>query len=289
MTPDVLGSSHIEHLDDADRHRPTASPTLLRRQAPSTWLVALEVGWFEGRRLLRHPLVLVGVAWYLVLLGTTATDGPGTTFDVLTTGPTFFIGVFAYFAANLVASRSRRHGCTEHHASLPSAATSRTAGLCLAALAPAVLALSISLTALAWHDAAGNLVGRPTVGEVVTGPLTVLGGGLLGIMIARWLPFPTASVVVMVGVVATNVWLAGRPETFHMLGTYVSFARWDDDGLWVGRYPGNAEWHAVYLVGLCAMAATGALLPEARRKLPVLAVGGLLTAATVAAGLMQLP
>lgn len=258
----------------------------LRRPAS----VATDVALFEARRLVLHPLVLLGLAWYLALLVATADDGPVATFGVLTTGPTFFTGVFTYFAANLIASRVRRHHCAEHHASLPSTPVARTAGLCLATLAPAALVSVITLVALGWHVAVvDTFVEPPTMAEMAAGPLSIIGGGLLGVMIARWLPFPTASIIVMVGIVALTMWLNSRPETWQMLAPYVSFSRWTDSGTWGGRYPGSAEWHAVYLVALCAMAATGALLTEARRKLPVLAIGALFTTAAVVAGVVQLP
>ncbi len=52
---------------------------------------------------------------------------------------------------------------------------------------------------------------------------------------------------------------------------------------------GARGWHVVYLTALCAMAATGALLVDARRRRPVLAVAGVLTACAVVAGWAQLP
>ncbi len=275
MTPDVLARAPAQPRLRRDRLRPA---------------VALDVALFEVRRLVRHPLVLLGVGLYLLVLVQTSDEGPGTAFDVIVTGPTFFVGVFTYFAANLLASRARRDGCTEHHASLPSAPPHRTMGLQLAVLAPAALTLLIELSALTWHGiVTDNLDAWPNAAELASGPLTVIGGGLLGIMIARWLPFPLASIVVMVGVVAVTIWLNNQPETWQMLAPYVSFSIWSESGAWIGRYPGSEQWHAAYLVALCAMAATGALLPEARRKHVVLAVGALFTGAAAVAGVLQLP
>lgn len=278
MTPDVLAATGANTRDGSRGSSARGRP------------LVIEIALFEARRLVLHPLVLLGTGLYLLLLVTTRDDGSRTVFDTLTTGPTFFTGVFTYFAANLVASRTRRHRCAEHHASLPSAPTHRTAGVCLATLAPAAVILLIALLALGWHAGiVHSFVVRPSVAELAAGPLTVIGGGLLGVMIARWLPFPFASLVVMVGIVAVTVWLSSRPYTLQMLAPYVSFAVWGDDQNWAGRYPGSAEWHAVYLAALCAMAATGALLPEARRKAVVLGVGALFTAAAVGAGIVQLP
>ena len=272
-------------------HLPTRLP-VTRGPADSRprRLVPLQVARFEARRLTLHPLLLCGTAFLLAAVVTIPDDGADNVYDVVTTGPTFFMGMFVYFAANLTASRARRHRCDEHHASFPSPPLQRTAGLCLATLGPATVAAGIVLGALVWNGVvADRLVVWPGIAELAAGPLTVVGGGLLGIMIARWLPFPMASVAVMVALVAANVWVNTKPETLQLLGPYASFSRYTEGASWAGVYPGSFEWHAVYLVALCAMAATGALLPEARRKLPVLAAGAAFTVAAVLAGLAQLP
>ena len=289
MSPQSATGGRVGRLPGQRAAEQSATLFLARPSRHSTE-VAFEVAKFEARRLLRHPILLAGTGLYLLLLVTTGDDGhTAVNFDTIATGPTYFIGVFTYFAANLVASRARRNDCVEHHMSFPSLRTARTAGLCLATLAPALLTVAIGQVALLAHTVAGTIAERPTVAEMAAGPLTVVGAGLLGIMIARWLPYPMTSVVVMVGVIAVTMWLSSRPETLQMLAPYVAFGRWSDSGAWIGRYPGSAEWHAAYLVALCAMAATGALLPDARRKLPVLAVGAAFTAAAVLAGSAQLP
>ncbi|MDP9429695.1 MAG: hypothetical protein M3Q47_12820 [Actinomycetota bacterium] len=139
----------------------------------------------------------------------------------------------------------------------------------------------------AGFSAAGLLLHRPPLLEVVTVPLSVLGGGLLGVLVARWARFPGAALLVMVGLVAFHIQLRGDRL---LLGAYVEFARWGETtNEWAGVIDGSRAWHAVYLIGLCSMAAIGALLVDARRKLPVLLLGVALTAVTALAGSAQLP
>jgi hypothetical protein len=53
--------------------------------------------------------------------------------------------------------------------------------------------------------------------------------------------------------------------------------------------PGSPGWHVVYLAGLCAMAAVGALLSATRQRLPLLVLGTVLTVLTGVAGWAALP
>jgi hypothetical protein len=106
-------------------------------------------------------------------------------------------------------------------------------------------------------------------------------------MTARWAPWPGAAALVMVALVAIHISL---PDRFRLLGAYVEFANYGQTpGEWVGVIDGSRAWHAVYLLALCAMAATGALLVDARRKRLVLSVGAAFTAVAVLAGWAQLP
>ncbi len=253
--------------------------------------LAREIAFVEARRLVSNPLVLLGVALYIAMIAVSSGSGPGSGYDGLVTGPTFFLGVFTYFAAHLGATRPRRHHCTDQHAALPAPPVARTAGLCLAAFAPALLAVALSATTMAWY-AAGRvtLPVWPSAGELSAGPLTVLGAALLGTMVARWLPFPTAPVLVIVVVVAVTFALneaaGGR---YSMLSPYTTFSVYVPDGSWGGHSPGSPAWHAVYLAALCGMAAAGALLRDARRWQLALSAGAALTGVAVIAGVVQLP
>ncbi len=252
--------------------------------------VAVQVASREGRRLVTHPLVLIGSGLYLAMIVVSSGQGPGSGYDGLVTGPTFFLGVFTYFATHLTASRPQRDHCTEQHTSLPAPPLARTAGLCLAAVAPALLAAGLMGLVMLW-SAAGRVdfAVWPSPGELAAGPLTVLGGALLGVMVARWVRFPTASVLVILAVIVVNFTLSEATNRYELLGPYASFTVYVDNGSWGGRRAGSFGWHAVYLAALCGMAAAGALLRDARRRLLPLAAGAVCTVAALIAGIAQLP
>lgn len=257
--------------------------------SPAGTGVAVALGRVEGARLLRHPLVLVGAALMTLVVYGQHDRGPGDAYNLLTTTQTFFVGVFAYFAAALATSRPRRDGTEELYAATPAPATARTGGLCLAALAPAAAgALVVGLLGLLYLAAGIQLDRSPLAGEVLSGPVTILGGALLGVMVARWAPLAGSVVLVMVGVFAVAIWLSGGAST-RWLTPFVEFAVYTETGAGAGFHPGNADWHAAYLLALSAMAACGALLRDARRRLPVLLLGAGAAAVAAVAGWGQLP
>ena len=268
-----------------------ATSATARTEAAPVLPVARELALAEARRIVSSPLVLLGATLFCAMIVVSSGDGPGGGYDGLVTGPTFFMGVFTYFAANLAASRPQRHRCTDEHASLPAPALARTAGLCLAAIAPALMAVALMALVLAWY-AAGRVDFPvwPSAAELAAGPLTVLGGALLGIMVARWLPFPTAPALVMIAVVAVTFVLSEAWEgRYSLLAPYTTFTVYVDDGSWGGHTAGSPAWHAVYLAALCGLAACGALLRDARRRALPFLTGAALGVLTVIAGLAQLP
>ena len=250
--------------------------------------VPVVLGLQEGRRIVVHPVTLLGLA---LLAFTTAQDpggGARWAFDVATVAPIFFCGVFVYFSAHLVASRDRRARSGELLAALPAPASTRVAALCVAAFVPALACAALVIAFFGYCTARGLYVEPPSVWHLSQGPLTVLGGALLGTMVARLAPVPGVALVVMVAMFAANGWLSERDDV-QLLGTLVSWPVWDEGEGWHGVQPGSAAWHAAYLASLCAMAATGAFLRETRNRLRVLCVGAVCTASAVVTGLLQLP
>ncbi len=248
------------------------------------WVV---LGATEVRRLVRHPVFLGCLAFIAITAGVELRPGPREAYFFVTGVVTFFVGPFTFFAANLLGSRDRRHGTEEWLSALPAGRQQRTAAALLACIGPVAVGTLLTLVAYVGFSAAGLFVREPHPLELLTAPLGVLGGGLLGVMVARWAPWPGAAALVMVALVAVHVSL---PERFRLLGAYVEFARWGEtNSEWAGVIDGSRGWHVVYLAALCAMAATAALLVDARRRLPVLAVGGVLTACAALAGWAQLP
>lgn len=244
----------------------------------------------EAWRIVRHPVALAGLALHLVLFAVVADNGPRDAFDVNSTGSTFFYGVFVYFAANLVASRTRREGSRELLAPLAAGEHERTLALCLASLGPTLLNVVVTAAGYLMLDLRGLFEVHPTFWHLAQGPLTVLGAALLGVMVARWAPYPGMALVVMVAMFAWNIWLSNDGSgDGALLGTYVSWAVYGPGPAWYGMHPGSPAWHVAYLAALCGMAAAGAVLRTSPHPWRVLPVGAVLTAAAVAAGWAQLP
>ena len=251
--------------------------------------VPVALAWQDAPRLTRHPILLIAFAYLGLFLLLEGDTGPRAAFTLLTDVPTMLYGGFVVFAANLLASRERRSGNEEWLDSMPASPAARTTAAQLAVLGPLVLVSALVAVGFVVSVATDQFITPPTLLEVLSGLLPVLGGGLLGVMVARWLPWPGMAALVMVGLIALHVWL--NDGSRKLLGAYVEWAAWSaggNSGAWAGLIPGSRGWHVTYLLALCAMAATGAHLIHARRKLPVLAVGGVFTALAVLAGWAQL-
>jgi hypothetical protein len=263
--------------------------TLSRAPRRPALPVPVVLGVREGPRIVLHPLFLTGTALYAVLVYTTAQDrGARGAFELVTDGPTFFSGVLAYFAAHAVASRDRRAHSGELLAAAPTAAAGRVAGLCIGALVPGAVCAVYVLSLHAWNLGRDVYVVVPSPWHLAQAPLTLLGAALLGTMVARLTRVPGAALLVMVAMIVVCMWLDGRPR-LRTLSPFTVWPVWTEEGAWAGLHPGSAPWHAGYLLSLCAMAATGAFLREARNRSRVLYVGGAFTAAAVVTGLLQLP
>lgn len=252
--------------------------------------VALALGWEEGRRIVLHPLALVGLVLMVGVVVVESSDGPRAAFDLVTAGPPYFYGLLVYFAAHLVATRDRRAHSGELLAALPRGGVERTAALCVAALAPTAVCAAFVLLVHGVHDALGLYAVPPSGWFLAHGVLGVLGGALLGTMVGRLSRVPGTALLVMVVMVVVDAWLGGRSDTIGPLATVVFWSVWHDElTRWAGVHPGSPEWHAVYLAALCAMAAAGSFLREAAVRRQALVAGGLATALAVVAGLLQLP
>ena len=261
----------------------------LDRRLPGPWTVPLTLGLLEGRRIVLHPLALVGLVLTVLPMVVVGDNGPRDAFDVLVVGPNSYYGVLVYFAAWSVASRDRRSHTRELLAATPVLATGRVAGLCVGALAPAAVCVAVVLSIHAMQSLRDLYVVAPEPGHLAQPVVTVLGGALLGIMVARLTGVPGVALLVMIAMVLFNAWISEHDAAVQPLGTYVSWATWALHPHWAGMEPGSPAWHVAYLAVLCALAACGSFLREARRPWRVVALGAGLTALAVVPALAQLP
>jgi hypothetical protein len=161
----------------------------------------------------------------------------------------------------------------------------------LASLGPALVALGLATAFHVVFLAQDRYVVAPTFWHLLQGPVTIVGGCAVGVMVARWLPFRGAVLVVVVGLVAVNVWLANGSTDMQLFGFMTSWAAWAAGSVvgWAGVIPGSPAWHVVYLLGLSGMAAAAALARNAERRAPYVAAGLVSLFVAVAGGIGQLP
>lgn len=241
----------------------------------------------ESRRLLTHPVLLVGALLSMLVMGVSAGGDDGFTRYVELTGgggTALYVPLVAFVAAGLCASRSRRMRAGEVLDATAATPFDRTLAQCLAALGPALASFGLVLAALALFALTGaDLPRTPPVWELLTMPLAILGAGTLGVMVSRWLPFRGAPLLAVVALVAVSIALA---EDHPMLITYVEYAEWGDgDEAYVGIQSLPSAAHGLYVLGLDVMAAIGALLVHAGRRRLLLALGAVAVAGTAFAGL----
>ncbi|GGT31914.1 hypothetical protein ACFFV7_35635 [Nonomuraea spiralis] len=245
----------------------------------------------EALRLMLHPLAITGLALYLLTLATLEW-APRPAYSALTNGLVLPWGVPVFFAAALTASASRRAGADEMLAATPVGRELRTAASCLAGLGPFLLACAVQAILAGVYTLADVELERfPSVYEIGAGPLCVLGACLLGVAVARWLPWPGAPVLVMLVLVTVSRVVEPVDSSLTLLGFYVEFALWGPppylEG--VGFIFGSPAWHALYLLALGLGAGALAMTRDSRRRWVWLGLGAALVVLATVAGLRQLP
>ena len=243
----------------------------------------LELARVQTRRILRHPALLVSLVWVVLGLGLGFPDTAYEQYSLVTGMVIFMMGPATFFAANLVATSERRTSADEWTPALPMPALRRTTALLVAGagLGAVALAIQLLLVAIAYDQPVLQL--RWT--HVLSVPVAITGAVVLGVAVARLLPWPGAPLLVMAGVTAANIW-ASNNEPF--LGLYVDFAQWTDTDAIPAIHPGSGLWHLVYLAAFVGLAAFGAVLRDVRRVwLPVLG-GAACGVLVLVAGALQL-
>jgi hypothetical protein len=250
----------------------------------------------EARRLARHPALWLPLAIAVATMGNlavTTSFSAGSRYVtifliVATLGPTA-----AIFAASMVASSARRVRADEMLGVTPMSDTERTLAICLGValtLGGIATAGAVAMSFIAAGAADGSIGAElQTAGELAQIPPIVAGGGLLGVLTARWLRFPGAALVTFVVFVLGGAFVSARLDVAEPGRFWLPWST-STPVLYEGPEPaGNHWWHSAYLVGLCACATVAAVYRD-RSHWPKLAAMGLPVAAlTVVFGLLQLP
>lgn len=250
----------------------------------------------EALRLARHPALWLPLAVAVASMGNLAVTtnfGAGSQYATVFLTVAALGPVTAILAANLVASSARRVRADEMLGVTPMPDTERTLAMCLGVaftLGNIGAAGAVVLSLIASGTPDGSIGPQlQTAGELAQIPLIAVGGGLLGVLTARWLRFPGAGLVTFVVFVLGGAYVSGRFDVDEPARFWFPWST-STPALYEGLEPvGDHGWHAAYLAGLCACATIAAVYRD-RAHRPKLAVVGLpLAALTVVFGLLQLP
>jgi len=259
---------------------PVAIATAVGRPAEATRRRAMSATLVLARReallLVRHPLHVAGLTLgcAIPLLNMPAgTDSRQGYFD-LALGVLEFDGILTFFAAHRCATRMSRAHADGWLAATVTTPASRTVAMVLATLAPfglACLVLAAGDPLVAAYTARSA---DPGVVRLFGNAICVLGAGLLGVAVARWLRFPGAAMATMVAVVAASAWADAHGHT--LLQPQVEWAQWLDNqsgGPFIGVAAGSPAWHALSMTAWTVLAGGAALAAHRRYRIAALAVG----------------
>lgn len=227
----------------------------------------------EARRLARHPIFLVGVVLAYGVLGLIYVLGDHLD-DLLSmlVIPAFFIGLTSLVAT----ARLARSTDTAEEAvgTAPGSQAQRSKALALACLVPFAAGLAwvaVLLVLLETRPPAPQEWWFATMPDwqvwsivIALGPVACLGGGLLGVLVGRWLRFPGAAAVAVVALVAVVLvgqgpLAAGAHSELRLWVPWAMFHSGSETDGTAALYAGNPAYYLGYVLCLCVAAALVAM------------------------------
>jgi hypothetical protein len=281
------------------------APPARWRWTPNVW----QLGRVEARRLLVHPAYLLAVAPAIIApVAGTAAGQRGSPWLVayvaLSLSTCLFYPLMTLVAAYRVAASTHRANVRDPFAATPMADRPRTlaviAGVVRGPVLVGVLGMAL-LDVMAPFVRPARLNGDQSVRpfhalgvlDLAQVPLLVLGGGLLGIALARWVPLPGTAVIAPLALwFGLGIFVVAGPTPSGAVPTQAWFAPMftfavKDDGMPNSAPAAQNLWHLGYLLGLSLLAAMAALLRSPGGRRPLLAVSAVLAGATAIAGIVQ--
>ncbi|MEU1517893.1 ABC transporter permease [Streptomyces sp. NPDC005811] len=206
--------------------------------------------------------------------------------------PLFALAVLV--CANAAALRSRKHGTVHQLDVLAMDPWRRTLAHILSVVPFAALTALLALAQYTREALKPGAIGHGSLGELAVGPLTVLLAGVVGVLLARLLPLSFAPLLFVIVfylalVVAADLAGQGKGWAWQWLSPVTLDSLPSGDPVPSDLLGRPAAWHALYLLGLCAMVACTALLLAGGRTRAVKAATALALATTVAGVIGQVP
>lgn len=268
----------------------------------TTWQLA----GVEARRMLLHPsylfcLVFTAIAGASLTFGDDVGDDPvaGLPYAVPLLFGALFYPLTTVVAANRVAASTQRRSPQEVLGVTPTGEQRRTFATCVALLRGPVL---VGLVVMLFMDLTATVVPQGSIApglmprgvlEHLQIPVTVLGGGLLGIAVARWAKVPGLLALVVVGLwfghmVTSIATQHGGPVTGATWLVLIPTWLFSDATMITASPLSQEMWHLVYLLGLSLLAGVAALLHAPERRRPLLMTGAVLVVVTGVAAVLQM-
>jgi hypothetical protein len=209
----------------------TKDPTAHRT---SVGPVVRELARFEAKRMLRHPLTVVGVAGSLWAMWTLF----GGRAPVLERDSILLAAAMLPLAAAtfLVAFHAalRQRATPELLSAQPADRDARLLGVQLGALGPTLAGMVLTTLGIVYF-LMGDPIGGLLLWEILSGIAMIPIGGVLGTALARWLPHAIVAPVALVGLAIVQFWASPGFEVF--------------DGFpWSEYVNADVEWLAPWMV-----------------------------------------
>jgi hypothetical protein len=266
---------------------------------------ARQLGAVEGRRILRHPVYTSAVLFCAAYTAETLVNhdaGPpaNAAYAIVLLSFLLVYAPVTLVAANRVAAGTYRRRVRGPLDATPVDERQRTVAAMLGLLrGPVLVGLVVGLVVFVLGAFADPATADRLVAVIQRSPLDylqlpalVLGAGLLGIAVARWLPRP--GVLPLVAIVLVLGFLALYQDTrTDLVRGRVWFELWpvwlfSSKGLLPRQPLGQEMWHLAYLLGLSTLAGIAALLRSDGPHRTLWANAGVAAAVTAVAAWLQL-
>jgi hypothetical protein len=281
--------------------------TVAVRRPGGVWAPgARALGSVEARRLLRHPAYAIGLTFIAVFaVSTSIADGvdtwPNVIYIVLALALLLIYAPVTIIAANRVAAATFRRRSRAALDAAPMSDRQRIVALVVGLVrGPVLVAFACSAALLLLQPATSstgvdpsNVVIERNPLEYLEIPALVLGAGLLGIAIARWLPWPGTMPVLVLAVWLGTIAMYKSAGPDGVIPTQTWFALWP---VWVASESGMAMQqplhremaHLAYLLGLGGLAGVAALFRSAGSRRAMWGVGAVAAVVTGLGAWLQL-